>query len=386
MSDAAGYTNKAVLKVAGKLWEGWQSIEVSRSLEQIASTFVFESAARDGGGKNVLHIQCGESCEVLLDGDKVLTGWVDVVEMAHDATTHTIRVSGRSKTSDLVDCSAIWETGTFHKTTVTHIAESLAAQYGVTVSVTDAGVVIPVFTLQDGETVGEAVDRLARSRSILAYDNAEGELVMGPVGTETAGSNLVLGTNIKASSSKVDVSKRFSEYRVKGQRASDEQIDGVTASTASGTSQDDEVSSGRTRILVLHADGHASLKSCADRATWEAATRAGKSVEVEVIVQGWRQADGELWDVNELCHVRDAVIGVDATLLISGVAFRLGEDGTTTKLTLSPASGFVPEPPAETTMKGKPSRRKVAAGIAALLTDADLADIQSDMALAGGDE
>ena len=372
------YANKAQLRVAGKVWEGWMGLEITRSIEQIASTFTFESAARDPGGKNAIRIKPGESCEVLLDGDVVLTGWIDAVDLAHDAASHSIRVSGRSKTRDLVDCSAFWPTGSFKNADVAAIVYSLASQYGVDVGVEGGTEPIPVFTLQDGETVAECIDRLARSRSLLAYDDALGWLRMGPVGTENATSSLILGKNIKSASLKVDVSKRFDKYHVKGQRASDEDAvnaaaNAIAAATPTGDAEDDPLKEGRTRFLVLHADGHATPQSCQDRAIWEAATRAGKSVEVVVTVQGWRQEDGTPWTVNTLCHVQDSIIGVDAKMLIVSVTYRLGSDGTTTTITLAPPCGYIPESPKETKGKRK-GQGKAGAGIS-LLSDDDAADV-----------
>ncbi len=342
MSNVA---NMARLRVNGKLWEGWQAIEVTRSIEQMASTFTFESAARAPGGKDALRIQPGAACDVLLDDDVVLMGWVDALDLGHDATSHTIRVSGRSLTCDLVDCSAVWPTGGWKNVTAAQIINDLAGVYNVTTALSGGTASLPVFRLQDGETCSEAIDRLCRTQTMLAYDDATGSLVCGPVGTERGTDDLVVGTNLLSARLHIDVSKRYTEYRVKGQRASDETIDGVTASTASGTSEDEELTEGRSRVLVLHADGGATIRSCTERANWEAAYRAGKSIEVEVTVQGWRQSDGSLWDINKLRRVRDTTIGVDADLLTVEVAYTLSDAGTITRMRLAPACGFVPEPP-----------------------------------------
>ena len=48
----------------------------------------------------------GLACEVRLGGEVVVTGYIDDYEPDLTETTSTICVEGRSRTGDLVDCSA----------------------------------------------------------------------------------------------------------------------------------------------------------------------------------------------------------------------------------------------------------------------------------------
>ena len=51
--------------------------------------------------------------------------------------------------------------------------------------------------------------------------------------------------------------------------------------------------------FILVPETGASIEACRDRARWEAAARAGRSVLVTYTVRGWQQKpDGPLWEPN----------------------------------------------------------------------------------------
>ena len=51
-------------------------------------------------------VQAGQPCTVTIGSDLVLTGYVGPIHLTVSAQMHTVRISGRSKAEDLVDCSA----------------------------------------------------------------------------------------------------------------------------------------------------------------------------------------------------------------------------------------------------------------------------------------
>ena len=71
-----------------------------------------------------------------------------------------------------------------------------------------------------------------------------------------------------------------------------------------------------------------------NRATWEANIRRARSFEYEATVQGHsRNAQGDIWRVNQLVRVLDQFAGIDAILLIKKVSFESSlNSGNTTKL------------------------------------------------------
>lgn len=77
----------------------------------------------------------------------------------------------------------------------------------------------------------------------------------------------------------------------------------------------------------------------------------GRSFQINVVVQGWTDDDGNVWQTNQLVDVMLSRQNVKKTttkpveLLISEVEYGLSpENGTTTKLTLTYKDAYLVEP------------------------------------------
>ncbi|GAA4258931.1 baseplate protein [Azospirillum formosense] len=359
--------NLVRLLVNGTDFGGWKSVSISAGIDRQARDFDLSVTDRWPGSDVPRRIAPGDACQVFIGADLVLTGYVDGTPISYDAKSVTVSVKGRSKTADLVDCSAIHEPGQFKGRKVEQIAAELAAPYGVTVlAAVDTGAPIADHQVQQGESVFESVDRMLKLRALLSTDDAEGRLVLTRAGSTRAATDLVVGENLLTGSASLDCKDRFSEYRIKGQRtadgaAGDEDEDagddgdgpdiGAISGDAAATSQVMAVQADtgirRKRVLVIVADGQPDGGTARERARWEAAHRAGKSFETSYTVQGWRQADGRLWVPNELVRVRDPIIGFDLDMLISAVGYSLSESGSVTTLTVAPKAAYelLPETP-----------------------------------------
>lgn len=328
------------LVVEGREFAGWQEITVDSSLEAIARSFRVAARARWPRELHAFRVRPGSAVEVYVGSDLAITGWIDKLEASFDSGSHTISVTGRSKTSDLVDCSAISDPGHWRARTVQQIAGDLAAPYGVAVVAdVDTGEPIPRFALSDGETVGAALQRLAALRSLLVTDDASGRLRLTRAGSSRASVAIVVGQNALSGRSSVDVSGRFSEYRCKAQRAGGDTDFGSVLQTSQ--TADDTETLGRVRILELTAEGGEDAARAKQRAEWEAATRYGQSISASYDLRGWRQGvGGPLWAPNEIATVRDDLGGIRGDMLVVDVSLTVGSNGTRTALTLAPPEGF----------------------------------------------
>lgn len=371
--------DRVTLLVNGVDYGGWKSVRIGAGIERQARDFELAVTDRWPGSDIPRRVAPGDLCRVRIGSDLVLTGYVDSTPISHDGSTVTISIKGRSKTADLVDCSAIVEPGQFKGRTVQQIAAELATPYGIeVVAAVDTGAAIADHQIQQGETAFESIDRLLKLRALLSTDDAEGRLILTRAGSARAATDLVVGQNVLTGSADLDFKDRFSEYRVKGQRTAevaassddeedDDDADGSDASgpdiaaltdSAAATTQvlSTHTDSGvtRRRVLVIVADGQPDGATARDRARWEAAYRAGKSYEAMYTVQGWRQAGGQLWLPNQLVRVKDPIIGFDLDMLIAEVTFSLSESGTTTTLKVAPKAAYelLPETPGKK-KKGK---------------------------------
>lgn len=351
------------LKIGGRAWTGWTTLSISWSLEQLARQFEMETVARQPGDVVPLDLVPGASCVVAVrrggHATTTVTGQIDVVEISENkgAGTLSYRLAGTSRASLLVRCSHQHPTGEVRGLDAVEIMRVLARDYGIEVEfdARDRGGPLDKHTLEWGETVFEAMDRLARDRGWLLVDDAEGRVRIVEAGT-SRGDNLVYGTSpVLSWSYRADTTDRLTRYVVMGQRRGTNSLYGSFAASNRGEAVDPWID--QDLPLYFSAEVSADPAYCQRRASWEAATRAGRATSVEVRLPGWRDSSGYLWDTNVLCHVVFPRAKVDRDLLVSRVVFSRETDGEFTTLTLSPPSGFAREPPA-TKAERKRSRPK----------------------------
>lgn len=322
----------ATLKVNGAIYGGWTSVEIKRGIEQIAGTFRLQVTERWPGQLTAAPVRRGDACEVQVGGQTIITGYVDDTAPEYDATSHTVTISGRDKTGDLVDCSAIHKSGQWKSQKLDQIAADVCAPFGIKVTVqagVDVGKAFPSFNIQEGERAFETLDRAARMRAVLLMSDGAGRLVIGRADTTRVQTDLVEGRNIKKAQGKFDWKERFSHYVVKGQSR--------TAGQASGTADDAAIT--RYRPIVVLAEDQGHIASLTERAQWEANIRMGRSNRATVTVQGWSHAAG-LWLPNRIVHLTSPMLYADLDLLIASVTYRLDDTGTTAELELARPEAF----------------------------------------------
>lgn len=328
------------LKVDGKLFGGWQQVHIERGIEQIAGTFELTVTDRwnTASGHQAFELKSGQACEVLVDGQTVITGYIDSVNRSYDKAAHQITVSGRDKTGDLVDCSAIFKTGQWANKTIAQIAADLIKPFGIGLGVaTDVGKPIPVFAIQEGASVFDELERAAKMRALLLVSDGKGNLILTRAGIGRASGDLSEGGNILKADGEFSWKDRFSDYVVKGQRKGDDNSYGAAVAHQRVSVQDAGIN--RYRPLVVMAedqDGNATLKQ---RAEWERNVRAGRGTRATVTVQGWA-AHGILWQPNTITHLKSPLLSADLDVLITSVAYSLDDSGTLTTLQLSKPSAF----------------------------------------------
>jgi prophage tail gpP-like protein len=348
MSDAI------TLTVGGQRFEGWKDIEVSRDLETISGAFQIGLTERWPGHSDKWDIEAGAPCELAIAGEKVLTGYIDAAEYGLTPDDHSVKIAGRDKTADLIDCSAIHSPGSWKNRKLEQIASDLAAPFGITVkAATATGAAFPRFALQPGESVFEAIDRMAKQRGVLPVATVDGNLELRRPGQVKAGYQLELGRNLESITFKNDVHERFSEYRVKGHASGPDFLKGHKASRPAAAAKDEAIP--RYRPLIIVNENTGTVAGMSDRAKWEATVRAGRGQTATALVSGWRSPAGELYNFDRLVHVLAPLVGVDQDLLISGVSWRLSEQGSTTQLTLTrkEAYSLLAIPPKSKKRKGK---------------------------------
>jgi len=332
------------LKTTEGVFGGWTSMRLSLSMEHCANRFEIELTEMWPDQQQPRRILPWDGCEVLLGDQVVITGYVDELDVEHNDQDHALRVTGRDKTSDLVDCSAVAKTGQWRGLKIEQIAEQLAKPFGIKVRAdVNTGAALPSFAVQEGESAFEAIERAARMRALLLMSDGQGRLLITRAGTARVDTPLVLGVNIAAGGVRYDVRDRYSDYVVKGQSSGryyeggDAALVAKQAASAKAMVKDTLVP--RYRPLVMTGECQDVGASLGQRVQWEANVRAARSTQVQIDLRGWEH-DGGLWRPNALVYVQDRWLGIDGELLISAVDFTLSEDGRKTTLHLTNKDAF----------------------------------------------
>jgi len=320
------------IRIAGKIFTGWKTASITRGIDAMVGHFSLSLSERWPGDPDQWGIEAGDACSLFIGEDKVMTGWVDTAEYSLDAERHPLTVTGLESTIDLTDCSAIHRPGSWKKRKLEQIAADLTAPFGIkVVAEASTGEAFAAFALQQGESVFEAIDRMARQRGVLPVTGPDGELRLIKPGQIAAGYALEVGAAIEAISFTNSVADRFSDYVVKGYSS-----DGKTRPKASA--KDPGVA--RYRPLLIVNDDASSTSSLEARARHEAQTRAGRGQQVQITVSSWRAEDGQLYAPDRLTPVTAPIVGIKGQLLVYSVTWRRDETGTRADLMLTGKDAF----------------------------------------------
>ncbi len=332
------------LKIDGQIYNGWKSANVSRALNCMASSFDLVVSDRFIGSKQ--NIPLDAECQILIDGVPAVTGWLDEITPSYSATSHEVTFAGRSKTCDLVDCSAIIDTGQIIGGTPKEIIEKVIAPFGIKL-VFSADQSLPLvsdFQVEPGETAQSIIEKVCKQTGLVYTDDANGNLVVQSIGSGFSSGRLIhrvgdgAGNNILSGRGKYSSRNIFRDYYVKSQMAGSDDSGGEDITGIEGHAVDSDVT--RYRPLVLTGENAMDAATAQTRAEWERSNRRAKGQPFEFTVQGWRNANGQLWAPNSYVSVKDDFIRVVGKLIISAVKLSTGS-GTTTSLQLSPPDAFI---------------------------------------------
>lgn len=326
------------LFVNNKVYEGWKDMQLERELNVIASPFSLSATEKWSADGTPWRIKPNDHSHIHIGKTAMHTGFVDTMELDFDVDSRVTKISGRSRTGDLVDCSVVGQ-NEYRNLFINDIAAKLCEPFGIRVLLrSSAGEKISKFTIKQGESVYEALDRLARQRSLILYPSYEGNLIMERKGNVVASGELVQGQNVLRGSSTYDNSERYSRYIVKGQNPGS--ISGLPSQNAAAIGEATDGGIRRNRPLIVIAENAVDNASAKERAKYEANIRLARSLSVNLEVQGWYQKDGKPWEINQLIFVNVPYLGIRNKLLCKKVKFTKGSDGTKCNIELIHPDAF----------------------------------------------
>ncbi len=335
-----------ILPDRGLTISGWNSFRVTRGIERCPSDFELTMTERYPGELQQVVIGVGNAFQAKLGNDLVITGYIDRFAPSIAPGQHSITVSGRSKCADLVDCAAEWPSNQISNSTALSIAQKLCKPYkGLSASATGRhGDVIPQFSIMWGETAFEIIERVCRYQALLAYDGPAGNLVLSGVSSQKAASGFKEGINVQSASIVYSGDQCYSQYVVR-RLNTDSLGDAGLGGDIVKEFDDPRISRHRRRYIIVEAGDTQGADVAQRRGAWEASRRAGRSYQVRLTTDSWRDAAGMLWSPNTIVPLElPSLHIISAEWLISEVSFKRDESGTTAELVIMPPEAFNVEP------------------------------------------
>ncbi|MBR0871205.1 hypothetical protein JQ633_12610 [Bradyrhizobium tropiciagri] len=316
------------ISVGGMTYSAFEEITVTAAFNAAARTFSFTVAAELGASETNAVFKVGTEVSIRANGDLLLTGYVDDREPYFNAKNAYIEVSGRSKSADLVDCSAEHETGQFENKDPLQIAQEVSSEYEPKWESDQQLEKVEQYQLTPGESCFRCVEKLTRQQGKTITGTPEGNAKITKAGQERNGA-LIEGQNMLVGRGHHSGSNRHSKIVVRGQRPfghGDENLE------IEEQEQDSSVKRHRTIIIVQDED------TTKDRAKKRARNRknraAGNSTKATISVQGFHDEGGKLWTPGALSWTESPFLDIAQDMLIESVSYRQSEAGSIASLSL----------------------------------------------------
>ena len=311
------------LFVENQIYSGWEEISFSKELLNLADSFNTTLIVKPGLTAENWKLLTGKSVKLLLGQDLVFSGNFEGLNIS--LGSRVLQLAGRSAAGDLVDCD-IENPIQLKNCTLYQLFSTICSPFGIGVvnlsgDINNLGDV----TIRPGSNVFSEMDKYAKKCGVIIRSRFDGNIEYFKstlFGRSSTG--LYEGVNILDAGFSDNSSERFSKYKAMSQ--SEQSLN------VSGECEDEGVDRYRPKVIISESASDANEVKV--RAQHEAGQRLAKAQNLNITVQGWRQENGELWNVGNLTPVKIPFFGIDTDLLISTVSFNKSRGGTTTSLGL----------------------------------------------------
>jgi prophage tail gpP-like protein len=337
--------------IDNKEYTGWKSFDISRSLDSMCGSFsaqIFEDI-----GDLINGITPGKQCDVFIGDTQLISGFIFERSRSVSESSSSVSISGRDKTADLIDCSAIKRGGEFTNIDLFNLVSAICEPFKINV-ISSVGnhEKFKKFVIENGESAYEAIERACRQRGVIAITDRAGNLKLSSVSKSLlvdSWDSLIYGENIKSIDESYSHSDRYSQYIVKSQDSGDGNPWDDAIIQKIGTANDSIIKRYRPLLIINEAKG--SSKTVKARASWEAQIRAGRSLSYDVSVVGFRQkslgSNQPLWEIGEKVNLIHDQWGINESKLIRDITCSFSDSGSITKMNLVNPNTYSASPDGE---------------------------------------
>lgn len=290
------------LKTNGTTYKGWENISIAKSMQSIAFTFTMDIKRSEG-----INIDNNSLITILKDNKPFLVGYVDNIDIDIEDTERPMKIAGRSKAMDLIDCN-ILENRQYSNLNAVQIINDFIKDFNITVTANIKLEPLSTFNTEVGETYFNAINRLCKQLNLLPISTNDGNIEL------VKNKNIQNGTILKKFKSLKftrNFTSRFNSYTFKQETAVKDISDGII--------KDGEVKRHRPFVGVNTED-----KTNYDMANWKKNNDISNSILLEGTITGWDL------EINTIAKIeREPVNGY---FLVNDIIYSKGDNGTISKV------------------------------------------------------
>lgn len=319
-------------------------------------------------------IKKGDQCQIIVEGQTVLDGYVFEIEGSYSADNDHIIIHGRDKTADIIDSTidytifSEWKGGASLKDVCEIVIKKLGLENSIKViinsdTITAADTKFPIdqyLAGQTGETCFSFIERYAQKLQILITTDGLGNLVLTR-GDDQKIINATLINKINDPFNENNVlqcrwrtsdTKRFNKYICWSQLAQapldfrffeggGSESSKVAANLYGSSGESFDTGIRTSRQFAFTAQLPLSIQEASNRALYQANINRAMSSIYDVTVQKHTYDDVNLWAVNNVVQVYDERADINTQLLVAELTFVQSlDEGNVTKLSLLPRNAF----------------------------------------------
>lgn len=336
-------SDKVSIIIAGREIADFSSYRVESDLFAAADAFSFELADPD------LEVKTGSRCFLRINGRTELNGIVDRVSRSYEKGRRTLTVEGRDLMGLLVDsyCTTYPDMQDIElKDLAAELLKDIPFIKGVRVIYGKGNKARAVelsreeeleyAQIRPGQTVFDVLKEKALLRGMLFFALPDGTVVFGEPATGGPAEFFLTNTreglrnNIISASLTDDISRRYSSVTITGQVQGQDDL-GPGEHNVEAYLADPAFPFPKPYVATVDLDSQ-------DPQAYARVIMDGQQFDswlLEVKTHGHTQ-NGRVYQVNQICHVRDELLGINQDLLCYGRVFEKDKDqGAFTTLRLS---------------------------------------------------
>ena len=345
--------------VNGQDMEAVKNVSVKRDIGQALGTFNFAISLAPG---QATPVRVGDRIQIKADGTTVVNGFAEIFDLVVSQRKREIKVSGRDKTSDILDSSIRGQKEWSGPISLKAISDQIISDMGADIQVVDDSEGTAEFLATDilsatpTESAFKFIEKLGRKRQVTVTTNIDGNLQFIAGRNADSGIRLIRrdgdeNSNVKDLKVKIDYTKVHAEYRMLAQQNPlrlDSQTPPETIVNTVGTAENSDIRASRYLEIDPKEDMEGQTAQAA--AEHELQTRLSQSFAIDAVIAG-HSLNGSVPAPGTIVTIVDDVFGIDTRAVVRSFQMTYTTNKSETSLSLSRENAY--------------SKRRVTAGTSA---------------------